>query len=67
MVDRGLFTGWTVSVSDVAANGRLALVVSLCGTADDPQGLDRQATALAAAADSYVTDDARIAERMGQR
>jgi FdrA protein len=44
-----------------AADGRLAVVVSLCGTADDPQGLDRQAAALVAAGASVFLSNAAAA------
>ncbi|MGH8869130.1 MAG: DUF1116 domain-containing protein, partial [Actinomycetes bacterium] len=45
-----------------AADGRsLAVVVSLCGTAGDPQGLERQAEALAAAGASVFLSNAAAA------
>ena len=38
------------AVADAAAEGRrLSVVVSLCGSAGDPQGLDRQAQAFSGA------------------
>jgi FdrA protein len=48
------------ALASVAA-GRLAVVVSLCGTADDPQGLDRQAEALVAAGASVYLSNAAAA------
>lgn len=44
-----------------AAGNDLAVVVSLCGTAGDPQGLDRQADALAAAGASVHLSNADAA------
>ena len=45
-----------------AADGRdLAVVVSLCGTASDPQGLDRQAGALASAGAAVFLSNAAAA------
>ena len=43
------------------ADGRLALVVSLCGTSDDPQGLDKQASALAVAGAAVYLSNAAAA------
>lgn len=48
----------------VAAAGRdLAVVVSLCGTPDDPQGLDRQAEAFVAAGASVHLSNAAAARK----
>ena len=44
-----------------AGPGRLSVVVSLCGTSGDPQGLDRQATALQAAGASVYLSNAAAA------
>ncbi|MGZ4615249.1 MAG: FdrA family protein [Actinomycetes bacterium] len=44
-----------------AAGHELAVVVSLCGTADDPQGLERQANALVAAGASVHLSNAAAA------
>jgi FdrA protein len=50
------------AVRTAAAAGRsLAVVVSLCGTADDPQGLDRQARALVGAGASVHLSNAAAA------
>jgi FdrA protein len=43
------------------ADGRLAIVVSLCGTSDDPQGLDKQASALTAAGAAVFLSNAAAA------
>jgi FdrA protein len=43
------------------ADGRLAVVVSLCGTSDDPQGLDQQASALTAAGAAVFLSNAAAA------
>jgi FdrA protein len=50
------------AVARAGADGRdLAAVVSLCGSADDPQGLDRQAAALVAAGASVHLSNADAA------
>jgi FdrA protein len=50
------------ALSGAAGAGRdLAVVVSLCGTADDPQGVDRQAAALQAAGASVHLSNADAA------
>ena len=43
------------------SGGRLAVVVALCGSADDPQGLDGQAAALVAAGASVFLSNAAAA------